>query len=127
MTKCADRHVVLADPCDPKSAVVSMFCCGCSQQLPATAYSPSRINWRRGFCRKCDTTRQRTRLRDDPLRAKLHALRVAHGCVMLTRDQLAELLSANGVAFDKHSLKMVKLRKIQADSPLGVGNCIITV
>ena len=125
-SKAAARHVVLADPCDPKSEVVSMYCCGCSQQLPAKNFSPSRINWRRGHCRQCDTLRQRSRLHADPLKAKLHALRVAHGCVLLSREQLAQILSDHGVhAFDKDSLKKVKIRKIQSDTPLGMGNCIV--
>jgi hypothetical protein len=122
-----DRHVVLADPNDPKSSVVSMWCCGCSQQLPASSYSPSRVQWRRGHCRSCDTKRQRSRLQADPILAKLHALRVAHGCVLLSREQLAKILADNGIlAIDKESLRNVKIRKIQADTPLGMENCIIT-
>ena len=121
-----NRHVVLADPSDPKSEVVSMFCCGCSKQLPAKSFSPSRIHWRRGHCRQCDTERQRRRLHSDPLKAKLHALRVAHGCVLLNREQLAQMLRQHGVlAFDKDTLKKVKIRKIKSDTPLGMENCVI--
>jgi hypothetical protein len=46
--------------------------------------------------------------------------------VLLSREQLVQLLSDHGVhAFDKDSLKKVKIRKRHSDSPLGMENCIV--
>jgi hypothetical protein len=51
---------------------------------------------------------------------------VAHGCVLLNREQLAQMLRQHGVlAFDKDTLKKVKIRKIKSDTPLGMENCVI--
>ena len=84
--------------------------------------------WRRGWCKSCDAAHQAMRISSDPVRAKLNSLRVMHGRVDITRDQLVHILQTHGVTeLDKAALRRVKIRKSKNDAPLGVDNCDICI